>query len=465
MKDIVKVLKGTGFSSISAQEIEILQNYLYCIDERGMIVKRLSPSNSHYYSTLQNAKDEHKLVELTEGQYLLPGFIDLHIHAPQWAQSGTALDIPLHQWLNTYTFPLESKFKDTLFAKKVYSHLVDTLLANGTTTGLYFATVHEESSYQLAKICAEKGQRGLVGKVVMDDPDQNPDYYRDNDTQTSLEETERFINRVKALHEETIQGVYPVIIPRFVPSCTDSALDGLGKLAEAYDVHVTSHCSESDWEHGYVKERFGKNDAQVLNEFGLLREKSVMAHCNFLSEADACTFKEKGSAIAHCPISNAYFANSVIPIKHFHDLGVEVGLGTDLSGGYDPSIYSAIRQTVISSRMLEDGVDTEKAPEDRGGRSNSRVTAKEAFYFATAGGGESLSLPIGRLAENYAFDAQIIDTTIPQASMPIFDENEPLEDIFQKLLYLTKRENIISVWVQGEKIANKKESYTYNGEY
>lgn len=452
MDKIVKIIKGTGFSSISAQKIEVLEQHLYCINEKGMIVKRLAPSDATYNQLLYEAKESDILVELHEGQYLLPGFIDLHIHAPQWGQSGTALDIPLHDWLNTYTFPLESKFKDTGFAEKVYSHLVDTLLAHGTTTGLYFATVHEEASYKLAEICAKKGQRGLVGKVVMDDLEQNPDYYRDKDTQTALEDTESFIKRVKALQPKIKQGVYPVVIPRFVPSCTDQALEGLGKLTAEYDVHVTSHCSESDWEHGYVKERFGKNDAQVLDDFGLLTDKSVMAHCNFLSDADALTFKKQGTAIAHCAISNAYFANGVIPIKKFHDMGVEIGLGTDLSGGYDPSIYSAIRQSIISSRMLEDGVDTNKPPTERNNREKSRITANEAFYFATAGGGESLSLPIGRLAENYAFDAQVIDTTTVNASMPIFDHSEPLEDIFQKLLYLTKRENIASVWVQGEKI-------------
>lgn len=452
MDGIVKVIKGTGFSSISAQEIEVLEQYIYCINEKGMIIKRLAPSEPQYDPLLENAKQAGSLIELKEGQYLLPGFIDLHIHAPQWGQSGTALDIPLYDWLNTHTFPLESQFEDIKYAEKVYSHLVETLLAHGTTTGLYFATIHEEASYKLAEICARKGQRGLVGKIVMDDLEQNPDYYRDKDTKTALEETEHFIKRVKAMQPEIKQGIYPVVIPRFVPSCTDSALEGLGKLAATYDVHVTSHCSESDWEHGYVKERFGKNDAQVLNNFGLLTDKSVMAHCNFLSDEDALTFKKQGTAIAHCPISNAYFANSVIPIKKFHDLGVEVGLGTDLSGGYDPSIYSAIRQSIISSRMLEDGVDTRKSPIKRGGADQARITANEAFYFATAGGGESLSLPIGRLAENYAFDAQVIDTITPAASMPIFDDSEPLEEIFQKLLYLTKRENIDSVWVQGEKI-------------
>lgn len=205
----------------------------------------------------------------------------MHVHAPQWAQAGTALDIPLYDWLNTYTFPIESKFSDLAFAQEVYEDLVSTLLANGTTTSLYFATVHKEASLLLAKICAEKGQRGLVGKVVMDDPEQNPDYYRDLDTQTALKDTEEFILAVKDLAKTTKQGVYPVVTPRFIPSCTDDALKGLGELAAKYDTHIQSHCSESDWEHSYVKERFKKNDAFALHDFGLLGDKSVMAHCNF----------------------------------------------------------------------------------------------------------------------------------------------------------------------------------------
>ena len=89
--------------------------------------------------------------------------------------------------------------------------------------------------------------------------------------------------------------------------------------------------------------------------------------------------------------------------------------------------------------MLEDGVDTAIVAEKRG-VPNSRITINEAFYLATAGGGESLSLPIGRLQENYTWDVQIIDTKISTAKLPIFDQNEDLHDIFQKscILYAQK---------------------------
>lgn len=449
------IVKGTGFTNQNRLQVDVLKEALFLVDDQGVIADIIESSDLSYQTVLAKYEQSDNFVALKNNEYLLPGMVDLHIHAPQWAQSGTALDIPLTDWLNTYTFPLESKYSDLAFADEVYSDLVSQLLGTGTTTGLYFATVHEEASYRLAEICATKGQRGLVGKVVMDDPEQNPDYYRDVSAEQALVETERFIKRVQTLNETTKQGVYPVVTPRFIPSCSDEALAGLGKLAAKYDVHIQSHCSESDWEHGYVKERFGKNDAFALNDFGLLADKAVMAHCNHLTKEDAQLFAETGTAIAHCPISNAYFANGVIPLKEYADqYQVEIGLGTDISGGFSKSIFDNIKQAVISSRLLEDGVDT-RIESDKRGVAASRLTLNEAFYHATAGGGQALSLPIGKLAKGYAWDALVIKTDVPEARLPIFDQEEALMDIFQKIIYMSQAANIRNVWVQGQLVHTK----------
>ncbi|MBY9077436.1 guanine deaminase [Paenibacillus sp. HN-1] len=445
MKTYALVFQGTAYTSKSSKEVEVLEDHLFCVNDDGMIERVVAPGDPDY----RTIEDTHQVRRLAEGQYLLPGFIDLHVHAPQWAQAGLALDVPLYEWLHTHTFPLESKFSDLEFAADVYQDLVGTLLANGTTTALYFATVHKEASLLLAEICANKGQRGLVGKVVMDDPEQNPDYYRDTDTETALAETEQFIRKVKELAKSVKQGVYPVVTPRFIPSCTDEALKGLGELAAKYDVHIQSHCSESDWAHDYVQKRCGKHDAAALHDFGLLGQKSVMAHCNFLDDADADLFARTGTAIGHCPLSNAYFANAVLPLARWMDKGVEIGLGTDISAGYTPSLYDNARQAVISSRMLEDGVDT-ALPADRRGVPESRITIDEAFYLATAGGGEALSLPIGRLAEGCAWDVQIIDMAAGGAKLPGLGGRDSKRDLFQRIMYLCRPEHIREVWVQGE---------------
>ncbi len=448
------IFHGTAFTSYSPTKVNILKDHLYFVNADGMIEKIVSPEHEDYNSLLAAHKGDANFLQLEEGQYFLPGFVDLHVHAPQWAQSGTALDLPLSDWLHTYTFPLEAKYADLAFAETVYEDLVSTLLANGTTTVLYFATVHKEASLLLAEICAKKGQRGLIGKVVMDDPDQNPIYYRDADTKTALKDTEEFILALKELAKDVKQGVYPVVTPRFIPSCSDEALKGLGELAAKYDTHIQSHCSESDWAHQYVKDRFQKNDAVALHDFGLLGDKSVMAHCNFLDDKDAALFASTGTAISHCPLSNAYFANSVLPLKRFQAMGIDIGLGTDISAGATPSIYDNAKQAVISSRMLEDGVSTTLSAAERG-VPDSRISIHEAFYLATAGGGQSLSLPIGKIEEKYTWDVQIIDTKVPSAKLPIFNSEEEIDDIFQKIIYLVRQENIKEVWVQGEKVHSR----------
>ena len=180
-----------------------------------------------------------------------------------------------------------------------------------------------------------------------------------------------------------------------------------------------------------------------------------MAHCNFLNESDGEIYLETGTAVAHCPISNSYFANSVFPVKKFKEQGLEMGLGTDISGGFSPSLYDNIKQAVMSSRMLEDGVDTNRAFEARG-VADSRISVIEAFSLATPGGGEALSLPIGVLKPGYAFDAQVIDIHHPHNRISSFGIFEQPAEILQKILYLATKENIRQVWVQGNLVHQKQ---------
>ena len=337
---------------------------------------------------------------------------------------------------------------------QVYTDLVKTLLANGTTSAMYFGTIHNEATFELAKICANLGQRGFVGKVVMDDKNMNPDFYRDNSTKEAIENTEKFIVDVRALTKNVPQGVYPVITPRFVPSCTDDALLELGKLAKKYNCYIQSHCSESDWEHNFVFERFGKRDTEVLDHFGLLTDKSIMAHGNFVNYDDVKIFNHKKSSVCHCPISNSYFANAVLPVNKLKKEGLNICLGTDISGGFSPSLYDNIKHTVMVSRMLNDGVDN-KLKADNRGTHDSKVSVFEAFYLATTGGGEALKLPLGLFKEGYICDFQVIDINTPTNKLPNYLDNEEDKHLLQKILYLSTSENIREVWVQGKQILKK----------
>lgn len=448
MTQIKMAIQASAFYSLNPEHVQCIRNGIFCVDNAGMIAEVLTPEDADYASRREALLRHGKLRVLPETQVLLPGFVDLHIHAPQWPQAGTALDRPLEIWLGEYTFPLEARYRDLEFANRVYQDVVTTTLSHGTTTALYFATVDREPSVLLAKICGRLGQRGLIGKVAMDDPASNPDFCRDASPADAVRETEAFIQEIQEFQNDFPQKVYPVITPRFIPSCTDECLEGLGRLVEQYGVHVQTHCSESDWEHGFVQEKHGMNDAQSLNRFGLLTSKTVLAHATFLSEADVALLAEKHTSIAHSPLSNAYFASSVLPLHDFSEAGVNIGLATDVSGGYSPSMYQAIRQAVISSRMLQEGVDPRRSLQDRG-RKNAAVTLNRAFYAATVAGGTALDLPIGKLESGYAFDAQVIDLS---RGIPHYCPEEKEEDLFHKILLLSESANIAEVWVQGRRV-------------
>jgi guanine deaminase len=282
-----------------------------------------------------------QLTALRPAQILLPGLVDLHIHAPQFPQLGTALDEPLERWLQSYTFPLEARFTDIAYAAGVYDSLVATLLANGTTTAMYYGSIHLPATKILAETCLRRGQRALVGRVAMDHPEQCPDFYRDASAEAAIGETRALLDFVRAMDGNANGLVLPAITPRFIPACTDDLLRGLGRLAVETGCHVQTHCSESDWEHAYVRERCGASDADALANFGLLGHRTVLAHGNFLDAADFELIRASQAGIAHCPLSNAYFANAVFPLRAALAKRVNVGLGSDIAGGAHPSMLDS----------------------------------------------------------------------------------------------------------------------------
>lgn len=449
------VLQTTFMHAPVLGSVEIVSDALISIGENGTILSVNRPEDDAYADIRKLALENNKLIETSGNQYLLPGFVDLHIHAPQWPQLGKALDVPLEVWLQEHTFPLEARYEDTAFAERMYHSLVTSLLAHGTTTAVYFATIHQEATRILADQCLENGQRAFVGKVAMDDASQCPDFYRDENPEAALEGTRAFIDYVLSMPGNGSSLVRPVVTPRFIPSCTDAALAGLGEIAAEYDCHIQTHCSESDWEHNYVLERTGKRDTEALDEFGLLGRHTVLAHSNFIDDGDMDLIRERGSGVAHCPLSNVYFSNAVFPLRRALEKSVRVGLGTDISGGPSASLFDGCRHTISSSRNLEEGVDPTLSSDDRG-TNNSRVDFREAFHLATAGGADVLDIPVGQFTEGYQFDAILVDADMPAAPILVEEGMDSLDDVLQKIINTATRANITNTWVSGVSVHSRR---------
>ncbi|KEI70829.1 guanine deaminase [Endozoicomonas elysicola] len=451
--DILFGILGNAFHCPVLGEFEFLENVLITINTDGEIDSLLKPDEYAVSDIMEVLERENRLVRLKEKQYLIPGLIDLHCHAPQWPQMGKGLDLPLYNWLANYTFPLEAKYQDLEFAKRVYDDLVQSTLSSGTTSAVYFSSIHLEPTRVLADTCLEKGQRAFVGKVCMDDVEQCPDYYRQS-VEKSLYETEAFHQYVS-----TMSGnhglISSVVTPRFIPSCTEGLLKELGQFATNNNCYVQTHCSESDWAREYSQQKYGETDISVYEKTGLLGRKTILAHSIFLTEQDVIKIQDYGASIAHCPLSNMYFANAAMETRELLNRGLHCGLGSDVAASVTPSMLRSCFDAVTHSRVREEGTSTKLAAGERG-EAKTRISFLEAFWMATTGGGKALDKNIGVFRRGFSFDAVLVDANIQDCDLKIWQALDSASDILEKIISTTNRQNIIKVWVQGREVVCKQ---------
>eukprot|EP01023_Acetabularia_acetabulum_P063446 TRINITY_DN7966_c1_g2_i1.p1 TRINITY_DN7966_c1_g2~~TRINITY_DN7966_c1_g2_i1.p1 ORF type:complete len:449 (-),score=90.11 TRINITY_DN7966_c1_g2_i1:70-1416(-) len=439
-----KLIQGRFIHSKNQSDVEIMKDILIQIDDDGKILKILKQFSEDSELLIQNAEISGEFLQLKPSQFVIPGFIDTHIHAPQYSYAGTATDKPLMQWLDHYTFPVEQAFDNPDHAKFVYSKLIQRGLSEGTTTAMYYATIHLQASKILADLMEKFGQRGFVGMLQMDQ--NSPKNYM-YDTNKCVENAEELI---KYIQNEKSNIIMPVITPRFIPTCSMELMKKLGKIAKEKNIHVQSHISESLDEMAFVDSLHpGRRDAEIFDEAGLLTEKCVMAHATHVTQKDREILKLRGSSISHCPLSNFYFGDGILQTRKILDEGLKIGLGSDVAGGYSISILSQIRSAVISAKALE---NFEKV-NLKNGNQNVEINFKNAFWLGTLGGAKSLSLEneVGSFEVGKQFDALLIDFG---DNIDIF-ENDTDEDQFQKFINLGDGRNILMTWVKGRIVSQK----------
>ena len=344
---------------------------------------------------------EVPVVTANDNGFFFPGFIDTHIHASQYPNAGIFGKSTLLDWLTTYTFPLESSLgsdKSPMYtnststhppdplarATAVYNRVIAATLSHGTTTAAYYATLSVPATNILADIAFHRGQRAYIGRVCMDNPDMCPPYYRDESTAETLANTQASIDYCHSL-DPTGNLLAPIITPRFAPSCQPTTLSALGKLASDQSLRVQTHISENLAEVKLVSELFPQQSSytDVYDAHGLLGPRTVLAHAVHLSEEEMAVVKARKSKVSHCPASNSALGSGFCPVRTLLDEGIEVGLGTDVSGGYSVSVLEAVRQACLVSRQV--GFL-------RGGDGRFNIGVAEGLYLATVGGAKVLGL-------------------------------------------------------------------------
>lgn len=364
---------------------------------------------------------------------IVPGLTDLHLHAPQYPFRSLGMDMELMEWLNTHTFPEESKYEDLAYAALAYGIFASDIKKSATTRAAIFATVHVPATKLLMHIIDQTGIKAYVGKVNMD---RNcPDSLCEKNWSSAAQSTRSWIEDTMTSYN----NIKPILTPRFTPACSSSLMKALGDIQKEYRIPVQSHLSENPGEIAFVKslEPQCKFYGETYDQAGLFGTNgpAIMAHCVFSTQEEAVLMKKRGVYIAHCPQSNMNLASGLAPVRRYLDMGIPMGLGSDIAGGYSLSIFRAMSDAVAVSKMYWRHVDNSAQP----------LSTAEVFYLGTKGGGSFFG-KCGSFEPGYDADFVVLDDSCLKTP-GVLDVASRIE----RAVYLSDECVIKEKFVQGER--------------
>lgn len=365
-------------------------------------------------------------------QLIIPGMIDTHIHYPQ-TDMIAAYGEQLLQWLETYTFPTEKQFSDPAHAREVAEVFLDELMRNGTTTACVFGTVHPESVDAFFEAAEARNLRMIAGKVMMD---RNcPEYLQDT-PETGYQQSKQLIEKWHGRGRLSY-----AVTPRFAPTSSSEQLSKAGQLLEEFpDVYLHTHVAENRDEVAWVRELFPETRSylDVYHQHGLLKPRSVMAHCIHLDEADKQCMAETGAAASFCPTSNLFIGSGLFDLMDVKAHGVRVGMGTDVGAG-------------SSFSLLQTANEAYKVTQLRG----NKLSPFQMLYLATLGGAKSLYLDdkIGNFAPGKEADFVVLNPAATPLLARRIQHCQTIAELLFVLIMLGDDRVVGSTWIMGTKAA------------
>ena len=319
---------------------------------------------------------------------ILPGFVDAHAHYPQTAIIAS-WGKRLIDWLNTYTFPEETRFSDPAYAREIAARYFDLTLAHGTTTVASYCTSHPGSVDAFFEEAASRGVRALAGKTCMDR--NAPDALTDTPAR-AYDESRALLARWHGRDRLSY-----VITPRFSPTSSPEQLEALGGLwAEHPDCLMQTHLSEQTDECLWVAELFPEAEdyLDTYDRFGLLGPNALYGHAIHLTEGEIGRLIEAGAALVHCPTSNTFIGSGLFDMEGLKARGLRVGLATDTGGG---SSFSMLRTMASAYEVAQ--------------LRHRALHPAELLWLATAGSAGALGLSdrIGSLKPGIEADLVVLD--------------------------------------------------------
>jgi guanine deaminase len=397
------------------------------VDDRGRI--------SRVGEWLEGAVEE-PVVDLRP-MLLLPGLIDLHAHLPQLPNAGLGAGLDLLTWLQHYIFPLERGFDETA-AARLAPVAYRAFASVGTTTAVLYGAVYEASLDVCFAEAERHGIRAVIGKVMMDRLRYDPTLEDREVLEVSLAQSRRLIERWHGRDDGRLRYA---VTPRFAVSCSAEMLRGSAALAAATGAYWQTHLAEDRAEVDEVRRLFPDaiDYTDVYERAGGLGPRSIVAHAVYLTDREVDRLARTGTHIAHCPASNMFLSSGAMPLARYLEAGISIGLGSDIAGGPDLSLFAVMRA----------GAYTQSALRTIAGETRSSLRPLDWLRMASLGGARVLgqddrigSLEAGKEADFICVDA---DLTAP---LPGEQTDEP-SDLMSRLIYRSRPDMIRGAWVRG----------------
>jgi len=315
---------------------------------------------------------------------LVPGFVDTHVHLPQFGIMGVGSG-ELLTWLNTYTYPEETRFADPEYAVTIARKFFDALVVNGTTTAAIYSSVHEKATDIAFSIARTKGIRAFIGKVMMD---RNSPPALLEETDESIAASLRLFERWDGADNGRLRYVFT---PRFAGSCSMELMMRVGKITRDRNAFIQSHLSENPGEVAWIRQLFPTfpSYTAVYDSAGMLTEQSIMAHCIHVTADEIAVLCRQGVNVAFCPYSNRTLHSGIMPYRRLRNAGLSISLGSDVAGSPSLAMLDQMREAMAAAD----------------------ITWSEALYLATLGGAKALGLSdrIGSFGAGKDADFVVVD--------------------------------------------------------
>ncbi|WP_288948773.1 guanine deaminase [uncultured Paracoccus sp.] len=360
---------------------------------------------------------------------ILPGFIDTHIHFPQ-VQVIASWGAQLLDWLNTYTFPEESRFAQQGHAPAMAERFLDLLLAHGTTTAVAFCSVHPQSAEALFSAAEARNMAMIAGKVMMDR----------NAPEAVLDTPQQGYDDSKALIAKWHgRGrLRYAITPRFAITSTPEQMQMAGQLVREHpDCHVQTHLSENRDEIAFTLSLYpqARDYLDIYETYGLLSDKLLLGHSIHLEPREIARMAETGSRAVFCPTSNLFLGSGLFDEAGLRAAGVVSGIATDVGGGTSYSMLQTLNEGYKILQM-------------RG----QKLHPFAAFHWVTRGNALALGMAdrIGTLDTGSDADLVVLDSRATPAMALRMDRAGTLAEELFILQILGDDRSIAQTYVAGE---------------